>query len=137
MPRPPVKTVEEYKKYVIKRLEDLTPIFRKISQGDFSVKIRVPEKEDEFTPLLVFLTILLEDLKLLDKENQEKTARLEKAKLALEGKVKERTKELQKKIEELQRFQKFSVGRELKMVELKKELDKVNKELEKHKGRES
>ena len=42
----------------------------------------------------------------------------------LEGKVGERTKELQKRLDELERFHRLTVGRELKMVELKKELRK-------------
>jgi len=53
----------------------------------------------------------------------------------METKVKERTKELQGKIEEMEKFQKLAVGRELKMVELKEEIEKLKEELEKTKGR--
>lgn len=53
---------------------------------------------------------------------------------SLEEKVKERTKELQVKIEELERFQKITVGRELKMIELKKEIERLKGELEKQKN---
>ena len=49
---------------------------------------------------------------------------LKKLQEELEGKVKERTKELQKRIVELEKFQKVAVGRELKMIELKKEIDR-------------
>ncbi|MDO8424698.1 MAG: hypothetical protein Q7S70_02040, partial [bacterium] len=42
---------------------------------------------------------------------------------SLDVKVKEKTKELQEKITDLERFQKLAVGRELKMMELKKELN--------------
>ena len=41
---------------------------------------------------------------------------------SLEEKVRERTKELQKRLNELERFHSLIVGRELKMAELKKEL---------------
>jgi len=54
----------------------------------------------------------------------------------LEKKVKERTKELQEKVEELEKFHKLTVGRELKMIELKKEIKKLKEELEKSKGRQ-
>lgn len=47
----------------------------------------------------------------------------------LEKKVKERTKELQERVEELERFHKLTVGRELKMVELKKEAQRLKKEI--------
>jgi len=96
MPEPDYKTIKEYKKYVIKRLEELTPIFIKISQGDFSAKIEIPEKEDEFTPLMVCLNLILEDLREFGKEIKGKTKKLGRAKVELEEKVKERTKELEK-----------------------------------------
>ncbi len=51
--------------------------------------------------------------------------------------IKERTKEIQERIEELERFQKLSVGRELKMIELKEEIKTLKKELEKSYGEEN
>jgi len=53
----------------------------------------------------------------------------------METKVEERTKELQGKIEEMEKFQKLAVGRELKMIGLKEEIKKLKEELEKTKGR--
>jgi PAS domain S-box-containing protein len=50
---------------------------------------------------------------------------------SLEEKVRERTKELQEKIKELEKFHKLAVGRELKMIELKKEIKRLKMELEK------
>lgn len=43
----------------------------------------------------------------------------------LEKKVKQRTKELQERIDELEKFHKLAVGRELKMIELKEEIKKL------------
>jgi len=43
----------------------------------------------------------------------------------LEKKVKDRTKELQERIDELERFHDLTVGRELKMLELKKEIKRL------------
>jgi len=54
----------------------------------------------------------------------------------LERQVAERTKELQKKIEELEKINRLTVGRELKMIELKEEIQKLKEELEKYKGRQ-
>ena len=59
---------------------------------------------------------------------------LEEAKAGLEIKVKERTKELQKRVDELERFHRVTVGREMKMIELKKEIERLKKESE-EKGR--
>jgi len=54
---------------------------------------------------------------------------------SLEEQVKERTKELQDKIRELEKFQKITVGRELKMIELKKKIERLKNELENQKSR--
>ena len=39
--------------------------------------------------------------------------------------VEERTKELEEKVKELERFQGLMVGREIKMIGLKKEIEKL------------
>ena len=48
----------------------------------------------------------------------------------LEEKARERTKELQEKIDQLASFQRLAVGRELKMIELKKEIEKLKVKLQ-------
>lgn len=54
----------------------------------------------------------------------------------LKRQVAERTKELQEKIDELEKINRLTVGRELKMIELKEEIQKLKEELEKYKGRQ-
>jgi len=49
----------------------------------------------------------------------------------LEKKVKERTRELQRRIEELEKIHRLTVGRELKMVELKRKIKSLEAELKK------
>ena len=63
-----------------------------------------------------------------------RTRELKALSLGLEKQVKERTKELQEKIDEMERINKLSVGRELKMISLKEEIGGLKKELEKAKG---
>lgn len=53
----------------------------------------------------------------------------------LEEKVQERTKELQTKVEELEKFHQLTVGRELKMIELKRALDEAQEEIQRLKER--
>ncbi|OGZ18992.1 MAG: hypothetical protein A2175_01545 [Candidatus Nealsonbacteria bacterium RBG_13_42_11] len=140
--------LEKYRKKILARLDKLIPVFQKISNGDFSFEVKIPKKEDEFTPLVITLSMLLEDLRFLDKENKNKTEELEAAKRDLENKVaertkelietnrnleqkiKERTKDLEQKVWQLEGFQKITVDRELKMIELKKETEKIKKQLE-------
>ena len=70
------------------------------------------------------------DLEKRAKELEIVKEELEEAKATLEIKVKARTKELQERIDELERFYRLTVSRELKMTELKKENKKLKQELE-------
>lgn len=112
-----------------KRIAGILPVLQKAALGDFSGKIKIPDKEDEFTELLVALSLMFDDLKVLEKENEEKTRQLEKARQILEKEVKERTKELEEKMDELERMNQLMVGRELKMIELKKKIADLEKDL--------
>jgi PAS domain S-box-containing protein len=53
---------------------------------------------------------------------------LKKLQSDLEKKVDERTKELQEKLEDLEKFAKLTIGRELKMVELKNKIKEIEEE---------
>lgn len=59
---------------------------------------------------------------ILEVKVKARTRELERLANTREEIIQERTKELQGKIKELERFQKLAVGRELKMIELKKKL---------------
>ena len=52
---------------------------------------------------------------------------LKKLQEELDLKIKERTKELQERVEELEKFHRLIVGRELKMIELKEEIERLKK----------
>lgn len=58
-----------------------------------------------------------------------RTEELEIEKGGLQEKIKERTKELQEKLIDLERFQRLAVGRELKMIELKEENARLKEQL--------
>jgi len=82
------------------------------------VSIYVSLREDEKgAPVGYFLAFL--DMTEIKKLREE-----------LEEKVRERTKELQERINELEKFHKLTVGRELKSIELKEEIKRLKKELE-------
>lgn len=59
------------------------------------------------------------------------TAKLKKSYTDLEEKVKQRTEELNQKVEELERMNKLMIGRELKMTEMKNEIDTLKTKLPK------
>ncbi|MDE2589441.1 MAG: PAS domain S-box protein [Patescibacteria group bacterium] len=56
-------TLEQYKKYVKERIDALTPVFAKVSIGDFSSNVPIPEKEDEFSQLYVGIQLVLEAIR--------------------------------------------------------------------------
>jgi|GEM_PF-6620054 len=70
---------EDYREYVRKRLALIAPVIQKVSLGEFSEKIDIPQgAEDEFTELLVGLNLMIDDLRFMFDENREKTAELER-----------------------------------------------------------
>lgn len=75
------KDLRELKEYARKKLAAITPVLQKVSMGDFSEGIKIPEEEDEFTEHLVALNLMVDDLKELT--------------TGLENKVRERTQELE------------------------------------------
>ena len=99
------KELENYKINTAKRLSELTPVLQKTSTGDFSGKnIPVPEKEDEFTELLVGLKLMLDDLNELDVEREkselEKIDTIKKTEEERRKLSEQYSKELEVKVEE-------------------------------------
>ncbi len=65
---------------------------------------------------------------ILEAKVNERTRELKDFSDTLDTQIKEKTKNLEEKIEELERFNKLVIGRELKMVELKEELEQLKQE---------
>ena len=104
------------KKKILKNIElTLIPKDKKNISVNFSVSSRKDKKGNHIGYFASFIDI----------------TEIKKFQGSLEAKVQERTMELQKKVRELERFQKITVGRELKMIELKKEIDRLKKQIEK------
>jgi len=102
------QNLKTYQKNVQERLEKICSIFQKVATGDFTVKVKIPKKEDEFTELLAAVSIMIDDLReseLIRKATEE---------------------EKEQRLKELENWRKIIVGREIKMAELKEK----NKELE-------
>ena len=72
----PKSGLKKYKEYVSARLGKVSPLLVKYAMGDFSQTIEIPEKEDEFTELLVGMNLMVDDIKELLKRESETTARL-------------------------------------------------------------
>lgn len=112
MTRSSLKELQKYKEYIKKRLAELTPLLQKAAVGDFTEKIKISEKEDEFTELLVGLSLMMDDLR-ESKKNRNEVEEIRK-----------------KRITELEQWENITTGRELKMMELKKEMQELKEEIE-------
>ena len=108
------KILAEVSKKEIIRNEELTLISKR--KKKISVSLFISSRKDKEGNFLgYFLGIIdISELKKLQEE--------------MEAKIEERTKELQEKMEELEKFNRLAVGRELKMIELKEEIERLKKE---------
>ena len=97
-----------------KPIVNLKNIVHKIGEGNLDVKIDV-KSNDEIGDLALNFKAMAKNLK----NNQEN----------LENQVTERTRDLNDKIKELERFKELTVGRELKMIELKKQMRELKTKL--------
>ncbi len=105
--------IKEIKKKKIIKNKELTLVAKIKKQ--VAVNVYFSARKDKLDELIGFFVGIV-DISELKKLQEE-----------LEEKVKERTKDLQEKIEELEKFNKLAVGRELKMLELKEEIEKLKK----------
>jgi methyl-accepting chemotaxis protein len=116
--------LEKYKNHVAKRLEELAPVFEKLAVGDFSAKISLPEKEDEFTPLIAALSMALDDLRFLEKKKELETKKVTTATQAMSAtsrivKIQQETiDKMKKEMTEMEN-------------EYKKKIQQLNKQLKK------
>ncbi len=75
--------LEKYKSYVSEQLQKLTPILQKYAMGDLSPSIPIPEKENEFTELLVALQLMVDDFREMVKEKDSIISKYKKTEQAL------------------------------------------------------
>lgn len=67
------KVHQDYTERVRMRLAAIAPIMEKISIGDFSQNIPLPDSEDEFTELFVGLNLMIDDLRFMFEENRRRS----------------------------------------------------------------
>ena len=94
----------------------------KVAGGDLKIEVEV-KTGDEIEALANSFNRMTKDLK-------NSRWKLEEWGRTLEQKIREKTSELQEKVEELEKFNKVAVDRELKMIALKEEIESLKKKLE-------
>ncbi|UCD15785.1 MAG: HAMP domain-containing protein [Candidatus Omnitrophota bacterium] len=124
---------------IVMPLREITYAAQEVGGGKLDVKIEVKSK-DEVGQLANSFNKMTSDLrkaqneikngaKLLGQKVEERTKEL----TAVNEEQKEIKQELEKKVDQLQRFNKAAVGREMKMIELKKEIQRLEEELKAYK----
>jgi len=118
--------------YIAAQILVLAAVFYFITEtaGTFSEMLRAKtrELEKEKQRVANAYEVAEQAREVLEIKVEARTKELKRLVETREDTIQERTKELEQKIKELQRFQKVVVGRELKMVELKKKLRQKHKE---------
>ena len=71
--------LRDYQAYVASRLRALSPFLQNYAMGNFHERIEVPEREDEFTELIVGLSLMIDDVREMIAEREETIARVERA----------------------------------------------------------
>ena len=108
-------------KSITKPLSNLTNGVAEMGKGNLDYRIYINSK-DEIEELANTFNQMAKDLK-------KSKAKLDEYNRELGGRVKERTEELQARVDELERFHRLTVGRELKMIELKNKIEELEEKL--------
>ncbi len=98
----------------IMRLKDAAD---KVASGDLKIRVDVDTKDE--------IEFLANSFNQMVNELRESRSKLRQWGEASEEEVKEKTKQLEEKIEELEKFNKLAVDRELKMISLKEEIENL------------
>lgn len=117
-----------------------------LSKGSLKTRIYL-ETKDEFEELAKVFNQIAEELEkshsMVEKAKdtvsikvRARTKELEENIKVLEGKVKNRARDLQKMIDEFEKFQRLVVGKELEIIKLKKGTKELKGELKKYKNEE-
>jgi len=126
---------------IIAPVKEIVKVCEEVKKGHLNARIKISSKTEigEFADIFNQTVERLKESKEALEESEmvlrvkvaARTRELRELAGNLEEKVKERTKELETRIKELEKFHKLTIGRELKMIELKKELKKMKKKLSK------
>jgi PAS domain S-box-containing protein len=73
----PKSDLDQFKDDVTKRLKGLTPFLTNYALGDFTESIEIPDEEDEFTELLVGLSLMIDDIREMIQDQEDTIAKLE------------------------------------------------------------
>jgi len=102
---------------VIDPVKKLLDGMEKIGGGELNYRVNI-KRQDEIGDLFSSLNVMAEKLK-------DRTEALRAERGGLAEKVSQKTKELQEKVNDLEKINRLTVDRELRMVELKKEINKL------------
>jgi anti-anti-sigma regulatory factor len=69
--------LDQYKEFVKERLKSLLNVVQSVSSGDFSVSVKISEKEDEFTALSIGLERMINDMIEANRVSEDRMAKLQ------------------------------------------------------------
>jgi len=69
--------LDQYKEFVKERLKSLLNVVQSVSSGDFSMSVKISEKEDEFTALAIGLARMINDMIEANRVSEDRMAKLQ------------------------------------------------------------
>jgi anti-anti-sigma regulatory factor len=69
--------LDQYKEFVKERLKSLLNVVQSVSSGDFSMSVKISEKEDEFTALSIGLERMINDMIEANRVSEDRMAKLQ------------------------------------------------------------
>jgi len=69
--------LNQYKEFVKERLKSLLNVVQSVSSGDFSMSVKISEKEDEFTALAIGLARMINDMIEANRVSEDRMAKLQ------------------------------------------------------------
>jgi len=69
--------LDQYKEFVKERLKSLLNVVQSVSSGDFSMSVKISEKEDEFTALAIGLERMINDMIEANRVSEDRMAKLQ------------------------------------------------------------
>lgn len=128
-------------KRILKPLKNISAVSKRVAMGDLDVRAKA-ESKDEFGELAENFNKMTQEVrrvrKTIEEEKEaleakidERTKELKMLNDNLENEVHKRTKDMEKKIVELEKMSKLMVGRETKMIEMKKKMKEMEEYIEK------
>jgi methyl-accepting chemotaxis protein len=109
----------------LRPINEMVEFTKKVSSGDFNVRMETSELEGEIQTLAIGFNQMVDDIKKAERVLRDYSENLERQVAERTSDLEKSKKELESKVDDLEKLNRLSIGRELRMVELKKRIGEL------------